>query len=29
VRRGVPPFVFRPTAHGDDLAGRLPAEATA
>jgi DNA-binding MarR family transcriptional regulator len=29
VRRGVPPYVFRPTAHGEDLAGRLPAEATA
>ncbi len=29
VRRGVPPFVYRPTAHGEDLAERLPVEATA
>src|SRR5207247_2062989 len=29
VRRGVPPYVYRPTAHGEDLAVRFPAEATA
>ena len=29
VRRGVPPFVYRPTAHGEDLAVRFPAEASA
>jgi DNA-binding MarR family transcriptional regulator len=28
-RRGVPPYLYRATAHGEDLAGRLPAEATA
>src|SRR5207245_10973982 len=29
VRRGVPPYVYRPAAHGEDLAVRCPAEATA
>jgi len=29
LRRGVPPYVYRPTAHGGDLAVRFPAEATA
>src|SRR5207249_11784022 len=29
LRRGVPPYVYRTTAHGEDLAGRFPAEATA
>src|SRR5713226_7077117 len=29
LRRGVPPFLYRATAHGEDLAGRFPAEATA
>jgi DNA-binding MarR family transcriptional regulator len=29
VRRGVPPYVYRPTAHGEDLAVRVPVEATA
>src|SRR5207247_9966901 len=29
VRRGVPPYVYRPTAHGEDLAVRFPADATA
>jgi len=29
LRRGVPPYVYRATAHGEDLAGRFPAEATA
>ncbi len=29
VRRGVPPYVYRPTAHGDDLVQRFPVEATA
>lgn len=29
VRRGVPPYVYRPTAHGENLIQRLPAEATA
>ena len=26
VRRGVPPYVYRPTAHGEDLAVRFPAD---
>src|SRR5205809_3398224 len=29
LRRGVPPYVYRTTAHGEDLAGRFPAAATA
>lgn len=29
VRRGVPPYVYRTTAHGEGLAERFPAEATA
>ena len=29
LRRGVPPYVYRTTAHGEDLALRFPAEATA
>ncbi|MGI0149783.1 MAG: MarR family transcriptional regulator [Thermoplasmata archaeon] len=29
VHRGVPPYVYRTTAHGEDLAERFPAEATA
>ena len=29
IRRGVPPYVYRTTAHGEDLAERFPAEATA
>ena len=29
IRRGVPPYVYRPTAHGDELAARFPTEATA
>ena len=29
VRRGVPPYVYRPTAHGEDLVERFPVEATA
>lgn len=29
VRRGVPPYVYRTTAHGDGLAEQFPAEATA
>lgn len=29
LRRGVPPYVYRTTAHGEDLAQRFPAEATA
>jgi len=29
LHRGVPPYVYRTTAHGEDLAGRFPAEATA
>ena len=29
VRRGVPPYVYRPTAHGEDVALRFPAEASA
>ncbi|MCI4371592.1 MAG: MarR family transcriptional regulator [Thermoplasmata archaeon] len=29
VRRGVPPYVYRATAHGEDLAQRLPVEASA
>lgn len=29
VRRGVPPYVYRATPHGEGLAGRFPAEATA
>jgi predicted ArsR family transcriptional regulator len=29
LRRGVPPYLYRTTAHGDGLATRLPAEAAA
>ena len=29
VRRGVPPYVYRATAHGEDLAEQFPAAATA
>lgn len=29
VRRGVPPFVYRPTRHAEDLIARMPAEASA
>src|SRR2546426_4235894 len=28
LRRGVPPYVYRPTAHGGDPAGRVPAHGT-
>jgi len=29
VRRGVPPYVYRPTPHGEDLLERLPVDAPA